>query len=187
LNAPGELPEGPVTTRSEPVSLPCRAQRLREVACRIEEFLVRQISRLQDEVTKTVASVGSDRETAALQAEFELLREQLEEERQREMEQMQEDAQRLAESWQHLEAEQRELLMKQATMRTVPTPAAVEPEGLVESGSLHPLRLSPGGGVATVGAEIRAIAGGATIQKAQLQFQQLRREMQRHSQQRKKY
>ncbi len=161
-----------------------RAQQLRQVASRIEEFLLRQIDRLEDEIAKT-ANTAQDLESGALREDFERLRDKWEVERQQEIDKLREDAQRLAESWQHLEAEQRELLMRQATIRTVPVPVSHETDGYADNGAMHPVRLSPAGAVAAVGAEIRALAGGATVQKAQLQFQQLRREMQRHAQQRK--
>jgi hypothetical protein len=184
--APSERSEAPVTVCSDSSQVETRAEQLREVAAQIEEFLLRQIDRLQEEISKAAESAG-ELNLGSLQEEFERMREQLEEERREEMDQIREDAQRLAESWQMLETEQRELLMRQATIRTVPSPATTEVDGLGEASPLHPMRLTPAGAVTTVGAEIRAIAGGATIQKAQLQFQQLRREMQRHAQQGKKY
>jgi hypothetical protein len=174
-----------MTACSEPSPVQAGAEQLREVAGQIEDFLLRQIDRLQEEISRAMESSGP-LEMGTLQDELDRMREELERERQQELDQIREDARRLAESWQTLELEQRELLMRQATMRTVPTPAA-EVDGLGEKNPLHPTRVTPGGTVAAVGAEIRAIAGGATIQKAQLQFQQLRREMQRHKQQGKKY
>lgn len=175
-----------MTICSDSNQLQQRAEQLRQVAASIEEFLLRQIDRLQEEIANAAKSAG-ELNLGSLQEEFERMREQLEEERKDEMDQIREDARRLAESWQMLEAEQRELLMRQATIRTVPSPATSEVDGLGETSPLHPMRLTSAGAVTTVGAEIRAIAGGATIQKAQLQFQQLRREMQRHAQQGKKY
>jgi hypothetical protein len=159
---------------------------LRRVANRIEEFLVEQIERLQKAIAETEIS-PEEGELGTMREDLDRLRDEWEVQRQQEIEQLQEDAQRLVEAWKHLESEQRELMLRQASIRSTPGPVMSEGGAYSENGPLHPMRVSPAGTVAAVGAEIGGIAGTATIQKAQLQFQQLRREMQRHARQRKKY
>ena len=87
-----------MTTGPEPDSLQVGAQQLRDVAGRIEEFLLRQIDWLQEEMTKAARTAG-ELELGSLQEEFERMREQLEQNREQEMAQIREDARRLAESW----------------------------------------------------------------------------------------
>ena len=181
-----ELAEGPIATPREAAQLQARAQQLRQVANRIEEFLIRQIDRLQGAIAESAAADGQA-EMGLLRDDFQRQRDKWEADRQLEIEQLREDARRLAEAWKHLESEQRELLMRQATIRTMPPAVVSEAEACAENGPLHPVRLSPTGTVAAVGAAVGCVGNAATMQKAQLQFQQLRREMQRHAQQRKKY
>ena len=73
---------------------------------------------------------------------------------------LREEAQRLVEAWQHLEDEQRELMLRQATIRSVPGPVLPETDAYSENGPLHPVRLSPAGAVAAVGAEIGGVGRG---------------------------
>lgn len=181
-----ELVEGPIATPREAAQLQARAQQLRQVANRIEEFLIRQIDRLQGAIAESTAADGQA-ELGLLRDDFQRQRDKWEADRQLEIEQLREDARRLAEAWKHLESEQRELLMRQATIRTMPPTVVSEAEACAENSPLHPVRLSPTGTVAAVGTAIGCVGNAATMQKAQLQFQQLRREMQRHAQQRKKY
>ena len=184
--AAGDISEGPTGTLLEAAELKDRAQQLRLVANRIEEFLVQQIERLQQVIAE--AQLPSDQaELGAMRDDFERMRDQWEIERQREIQKLREDGERLIEAWKYLEKEQRDLLLRQAAIRSTPAPAMMEGDSHLENGPLHPVRVSPAGAVAAVGAEIGGLVGSATIQKAQLQFQQLRREMQRHARQRKKY
>ena len=150
---------------------------------------MRQIERLQQAIAKAAHVAGSSRAGGDAE-DFERLRDTAgRSNAKQEIEQLREDAQRLVEAWKYLENE------------------ATGVDDATGDDSFHPGSRHGGNGSPTrrnwsaasrcgcrrperlqrLEQKFGGIAGGATIQKAQLQFQQLRREMQRHAQQRKKY
>ncbi|MCP4193359.1 MAG: hypothetical protein GY768_22325 [Planctomycetaceae bacterium] len=166
-----------------------QVEHLQLLTSRIEEFLAHQINRLQDLTTPGVNTQVSDSaELDQMIGEFEEVRRNWEAERLRESERMRCDAEQLQEAWLNLEQEQRELLTRQAAVRTTASTAGSVPvEPSMAGGGNYPTRSGATVRTAAISnqsrnKEVRA----APYHKAQIQFQKLRREMQKHAQQRDK-
>lgn len=179
---------------ADPSVLRAHVQQLNTLTARIEEFLSYQIHRLEsmDGLSPSV-SASTPADLDRLIDEFEELRRNWEVERQEETERMRSDAEQLKRAWQQLEVEQRQLLTRQAAIRTVgsnkmvaTTPPAVAATSV---GGLYPSRSGGPRAVNSVTQHYNSneiATSSAPSHKAQIQFQQLRREMQKHAQQRNK-
>lgn len=178
---------------ADPTVIRGHVQQLHLLTSRIEEFLSYQIHRLQTiETAAAEPQVSTSAELDRMIDEFEQLRRNWEVERQSEQDRLKGDAERLQAAWRDLELEQRQLLTRQAAMRSTAasamsvTPAATP----VAVGAMYPAR-SATPTRAVTGAAVAAqrpveAAENAPSHRAQIQFQQLRREMQKHAQQRNK-
>jgi hypothetical protein len=180
---------------ADPSVLRAHVQQLNTLTARIEEFLSYQIHRLEsmDGISATV-SAGSPADLDRLIDEFEELRRSWEVERQVETERMRSDAEQLKRAWQQLEVEQRQLLTRQAAIRTVGANSMVSASAqpvvaATGAGGLYPSRSAGPRAVNSVPQHYNSnevAAASAPSHNAQIQFQQLRREMQKHAQQRNK-
>lgn len=181
---------------ADPSVLRAHVQQLNTLTARIEEFLSYQIHRLEsmDGLSATVTA-ASPADLDRLIDEFEELRRSWEVERQEETDRMRSDAEQLKRAWQQLEVEQRQLLTRQAAIRTVGPTAMVSTStqsivAATGTGGLYPTRSGGARAVNSVSQHYNnnnnEIASSAPSHKAQIQFQQLRREMQKHAQQRNK-
>ena len=180
---------------ADPSVLRAHVQQLNTLTARIEEFLSYQIHRLEsmDGVATTVAAAASPADLDRLIDEFEELRRSWEVERQEETERMRSDAEQLKRAWQQLEVEQRQLLTRQAAIRSVGANSMVSASAqpvvaATGTGGLYPSRSAGPRAVNSVTQHYNGndAAASAPTHKAQIQFQQLRREMQKHAQQRNK-
>lgn len=171
---------------ADPTVIRGHVQQLHLLTSRIEEFLAYQIHRLQTmETAAPQPQVGNSADLDRLIDEFELLRRNWESERQRETDRLRGDAERLQEAWRDLEGEQRDLLTRQAAMRSVGANAT--PAMPVAVGAMYPTRAaSATRAVGSASQQFGTDTSAAPSHKAQIQFQQLRREMQKHAQQRNK-
>ncbi len=180
---------------ADPSVLRAHVQQLNTLTARIEEFLSYQIHRLEsmDGLSTSSMGAGSPADLDRLIDEFEELRRSWEVERQEETERMRSDAEQLKRAWQQLEVEQRQLLTRQAAIRTVGanTMVSATPQPVVAasgSSGLYPTRSGGPRAVNSVTQHYNSneSPSSAPSHKAQIQFQQLRREMQKHAQQRNK-
>lgn len=181
---------------ADPSVLRAHVQQLNTLTARIEEFLSYQIHRLESmDGIAAAASAGSPADLDRLIDEFEELRRSWEVERQEETDRMRSDAEQLKRAWQQLEVEQRQLLTRQAAIRTVGANSMVSASAAAQpvvaatgAGGLYPSRSAGPRAVNAVSQHYNSneVASSAPSHKAQIQFQQLRREMQKHAQQRNK-
>ncbi|MDG2385428.1 MAG: hypothetical protein P8N76_27400 [Pirellulaceae bacterium] len=176
---------------TDPIVIQDQVEHLQLLTSRIEEFLAHQINRLQEMKTPVVDPPNTDSvELDRLASEFEEVRQNWEIERQRETERLRSDAEQLQQAWQNLEGEQRELLTRQAAIRTTTTTTSagsVQGDASMAVGGNYPTRSNATMRTTSIPSqpannEVRP----APYHKAQIQFQKLRREMQKHAQQRDK-
>jgi hypothetical protein len=177
----------PPAASSSATIVQLQAQRLKALATRLEDFVAVQCDRLrgarQELAVEGPSPPGTTpTELNQLLEEFEQMRNQWEQNRSQEVQRLKEDAARLVEAWQRLEAEQRQILSRQASARALGMP--VERLGI---GALHPARSAESGGVSSPLPAIDANAATPlSAYRSTNQFQQLRRELQRHAQQQRK-
>ena len=167
-------------------------QQLNLLTSRLEEFLTSQINRLQkmDPAIGIGQAIRSE-ELERMVEEFEQTRRNWEVERQTTEDRLRHDAERLQAAWQALEMEQRTLLSQQAvaksTARSAALAASASASGPVASNGMYPTRSSASRAVTTTTTSTRSGDSEMTpSHRAQVQFQQLRREMQKHAQRRNK-
>ena len=166
-------------------------QQLNLLTSRLEEFLTSQINRLQK--MGPASGIGQairSEELERMVEEFEQTRRNWEVERQTTEDRLQHDAERLQAAWQALEMEQRQLLSQQAvaksTARSAALSASPSVSGPVASSGMYPTRSSASRSVSTATSTRSGEAEMTPSHRAQVQFQQLRREMQKHAQRRNK-
>jgi hypothetical protein len=163
-------------------SLSAGARGLRDVALRIEDFLMEQVERLEDAIETTLKHGQFTDPPPPATDDLEDERRRWEVEKQREWKRIQGDAAQLAQAWQRVEIEQRRLLAERNASRVV---SATDREPLGAENDTWSTRTTdhaqpPWSDQATCqpGADQPLM----TQESAILQFQQLRREMQKHSQ-----
>ena len=185
----------------------CGYSRLRALVDQVEQFLLEQVSRLEQ--ASTAIEAGETTSASLAEArEFAEQRERWEAERRRERARLESEAARLIEAWQRLEAEQRRLVTAgggrisadsaNATGRRTAQTASSANRNVSEL--LGPVPLMDKGDRREPGFPGRAVAGSPSASTASqvcaedpspldeplsaelaaLQFQQMRREMQRH-------
>lgn len=164
-------------------------QQLNLLTSRLEEFLTSQINRLQkmDPASGIGQAIRSE-ELERMVEEFEQTRRNWEVERQTTEDRLQHDAERLQAAWQTLEVEQRQLLSQQAVAKSTARSAALaaSASGPVASSGMYPTRSSASRSVSTATSTRSGDSEMTPSHRAQVQFQQLRREMQKHAQRRNK-
>lgn len=171
-----------MSSRVEPSSGAIPQKRLYELACQMEDFLVAQIQRLEAQLRHGGNGVPPG-QASEMAEQMEEERRRWQRERQREMDRLREDGARLAEAWRRVEREQRRLLSLQDAVATARSgddrdrrngasavrgryaAAAAEPE-MVMAAVEGPV------------SEDQPLAPEVAV----MQFQQLRREIQQHSQ-----
>jgi hypothetical protein len=179
-SAPNSFSGATSTAPLDTVSIQQYAEQLRQLAQQIENFLQRQVDRVERQIASPSGS--DDPELEALVEEVQQARQKWEQERLHERHLLQEDAQRLAEAWQRLEDEQRELLKHRASFKT--SSGLTQTLSLPSTGPLQPARAE---GRAAAAAPFNPDpTSSAVANRNQLQFQQLRREMLEHARQRRK-
>ena len=160
-------------------------ERLNLLTSRLEGFLTSQINRLQKMDTPSgIGQATRSEEFERMVEEFEQTRRNWEVERQTAEDRLQHDAERLQAAWQTLEMEQRQLLSQQAVAKSTARSAALAVP--VASSGMYPTRSSASRSVATTTSARSGDSEMTPSHRAQVQFQQLRREMQKHAQRRNK-
>lgn len=126
MNVSDNHPESPGNDeqRVAQASTADAAERLRNVAERIEEFVGQQISQLESAYDRIAELVRTDPAAATSDEEFESRRRKWEQERNAEIRRLRDEGQLLSEAWEQLEAEQRRLLGERGSLK-VKAPAAV--------------------------------------------------------------
>ena len=181
---------------AERIDVSSRARALREIAHRIERFLAIQLDRLQSAL-ETVHETETERhKLQQLREQLEQQRKAWEQERRAELQALADEADRLRAAWLSLEAEQRRLLARRqsslpepGTVTTASADRSCTPAGRSEAGTA-----SPQAGSSHQSPETRLPTDvsdwpteptrfeGPTPEALLLQFQQLKREIRKHSQ-----
>jgi hypothetical protein len=144
-----------------------RAERFRELANRIENFLCAQLDRCESLLAETP---GDQTEAVALiQREILEQREQWQAERQEEFERLRKEANWLADAWKRLEAEERRIAAQRETLQAC---------GKSAQHRLAAPAYRAAAEIASTRSPVQA-CGGSEL--AWVQFQQLRREIQQHA------
>jgi hypothetical protein len=154
-------------------------EQLRDIAGRIEDFLVAQIHRLESAVQDSPPVAEGSADVELIQRELSEEQRRWETERAREVERIKTESAQLVQAWERVECEQRELLALRGatrgnvrslqTLRNADTQCAREADTVPYSGQDRYREV----------VEDEALSPESAV----LQFQQLRREIQRHSQQ----
>jgi hypothetical protein len=171
-NRPGLVASAP---SSETLDTSAPNHRLRALTGEIEEFLLQQIRRLESLLGNHARNSSSTAELQDLLVEVEHQQRQFDVRREEQMARIQLESARLTDAWQRLENEQRELLAQRQrgpvkTPETPPAaPAANSSSGIVQSGQAQP-------SAADVAVDHELPCPETTA----FEFQQLRREIQRH-------
>jgi hypothetical protein len=173
LASPDKENDGPTVSQ--------QVQRLRDITARIETFLLRQMERLERTLEQWPAapSVGSE-SLQRMMEDFEYCKKTWEVERTRELERIQQDSARLADCWLKLEAEQRRALSERQPLPGKQASLAV-PQSIAEAYGLG--KKSKKKTDEAISAEHKSGGNGAdstTPELDLLEFQQLKREIQKH-------
>ena len=172
-----------------PATVRGHVKQLNLLTSRLEEFLTCQIERLQKmDASSGIGQAASSDELDRTIDEFEQVRRNWEVERQTAEDRLQHDAERLQAAWQDLEMEQRQLLSQQAAVRSTARVAvsAAPVAGPTASSGMYPTRWGVSRRVVTTTSTRSGDSEMTPSHRAQVQFQQLRREMQKHAQRRNK-
>lgn len=157
-----------------------QARRLRAIADRMEDFLLGQILRL--ETAMQACSLPEDSTHRGISGELQEERARWEAERQHELQRLQEETDRLTEAWERVEAEQRRLLGERESMRAQSRVARSHALGSALPGDPEEAlaacgRYRPGEAARETVLDDEPL----TAEMAAMQFQQLRREIQKHA------
>lgn len=173
---------------AETIAVQEQAEQLRLVAAQIDQFLHRNLDRLERQIANSAnRPAGVDtRELDGMVSDFQAMKQKWDVERQLERQSLSDDAQRLAEAWQRLEQEQRELLRYRSTMKAAPSTTLPTTQGTEVAAQASVVRGEPKTPPAVAAAYAPPAAGPVNSGKNQLQFQQLRREMMEHARQGRK-
>lgn len=179
-----ETLHGKRATASGSASVRNGANRLRDIAERIEGFLAEQIGRLEETMEGAPDAPPPVHMARRTTQYVEEERRRWETEKQRERERIQSDGVRLAEAWQRVEMEQRRLLAQRSAMGSSPVESREPPlapgDSAADLDAVSPVARQHHGPAA---ADLVPVMDEPplTPESAILQFQQLRREMQQHS------
>jgi hypothetical protein len=151
-------------------------ERLREVLKQMEKFLLEQVERLEYACSNERLAAQADNLRGAQVVDFTEERRAFEAQRAREIERLTTEASRLMEAWQRLESEQRQLLVDS---EFAPSARLGNREDARAAHAATGVR-SPVESEVSVAALVASEDEPLTAERAVLQFQQMRREMQRH-------